>query len=215
MEATKEQALKAMETLELEQLHKAVQDLVSQGCDTYEIEALLQQGMQRVSDNFTKGEYFLADLIFSGRMFESALKLLVPESQLPSGSRGKVLVGVVAGDIHNIGKDIVVQRLKIERFDVLDLGVDVPAEAFVEAALEHAPDVIALGGIIGKSATEMKRVIDILTEAKVHPATPIMVGGACIDKNIADKIGATSYIKSPVDAVNFCKNIMENKNKDE
>jgi methanogenic corrinoid protein MtbC1 len=215
MEAVKEQTLRAMESLDLDALNIGVRTLVEQGCESLEIQELLQQGMKLVGEQFARGEYFLSDLIVSGMMFKSALSLFLTETQYvhPDSSQGKVLIGVMAGDIHDIGKDIIVQILKTENYDILDLGVDVPAEAFVKAAEKFTPDVIALSGIMGNSALEMKRVVKALAEAGIHPGTPVVVGGTCVSELVVDNIGAVSYARGPVDIVLFCKNVLASKKK--
>jgi methanogenic corrinoid protein MtbC1 len=213
MDTVKEQTLRAMEGLDLDALHKGVQILVDNGCSTLEINELLQQGMKLVGERFAKGEYFLADLIVSGMMFKSALSLFladVPPPQLDS-NHGRVLIGVMVGDIHDIGKDIIVQVLKTEQYDILDLGVDVPPEAFVQAAQKYAPDIIALSGIMSDSFFEMKRVVNALEEAGIYPNTPVVVGGTCVNEMIVDNIGTVSYARGPVDIVLYCKSVLENK----
>ena len=219
MDEIKAQATWAMSELDLDVLCLRVQSLVAKGCDSTEIVELLQQGLLEVGNRFAQGEYFLADLIVSGMMFKSALSLITPEAP-PAGAagaaeaadtRGRVLIGVMAGDIHDIGKDIIVQVLRTESFDVLDLGVDVPVEAFVQAAQNYAPDIIALSGVMGGAALEMKLVVEALTEAGIHPATPILVGGSCVSELILENIGDVNYAKGPVEAVKFCVSVMESK----
>jgi methanogenic corrinoid protein MtbC1 len=213
MQIEKEQTLSAMENLELDLLNKTVQTLVELGCPTLEIEEVLQQGMKLVGERFAKGEYFLADLIVSGMMFKAALSLIIKETpSLQTDSiRGRILIGVMAGDIHDIGKDIIAQVLKVEQFDILDLGVDVPAEAFVQAAQKYKPDLIALGGIMSASVFEMNRVVSSLEEAGIYPNTPIIVGGTCVNIMCLDSIGAVSYAQGPLDIVHLCNNLLENK----
>jgi methanogenic corrinoid protein MtbC1 len=222
MDEIKARATWAMSELDLDVLCLSVQALVAKGCDSTEIVELLQQGLLEVGNRFAQGEYFLADLIVSGMMFKSALSLITPEAP-PAGAagaagaaeavntRGRVLIGVMAGDIHDIGKDIIVQVLRTESFDVLDLGVDVPVEAFVQAALNYTPDIIALSGVMGGAALEMKLVVEALTEAGIHPATPILVGGSCVSELILENIGDVNYAKGPVEAVKFCVSVMESK----
>ncbi|MDR0459731.1 MAG: cobalamin-dependent protein [Coriobacteriales bacterium] len=225
MDEIKAQVTWAMSELDLDVLCLSVQALVAKGCDSTEIVELLQQGLLEVGNRFAQGEYFLADLIVSGMMFKSALSLITPEAP-PVGAagaagsaevaeaantRGRVLIGVMAGDIHDIGKDIIVQVLRTESFDVLDLGVDVPVEAFVQAALNYTPDIIALSGVMGGAALEMKLVVEALTEAGIHPATPILVGGSCVSELILENIGDVNYAKGPVEAVKFCVSVMESK----
>ena len=207
----KEQTIRAMEMLELETLHTCVQTLSSQCGDMRQIVEVLRQGMKLVGDRFARGEYFLADLIVSGMMFKSAISALEVAPRHPDSYCGKLLIGVMSGDIHDIGKDVVVQVMQTESFDVLDLGVDVPADAFVQAALNYAPDIIALSGIMASSAAEMKRVVEALKEAKISPKVPIVVGGSCVSDLIAENIGEINYPRDLSNAVLFCKNVMERK----
>ncbi|MDR2957590.1 MAG: cobalamin-dependent protein [Coriobacteriales bacterium] len=211
MDEIKEQIVMAMSDLDLDTLHLGVQSLVSKGCDAHEIVGLLQQGLLQVGDRFARGDYFLADLIVSGMMFKSALSLVIADAPPPdsSNSRGRVLIGVMAGDIHDIGKDIIVQVLQTAAFDVLDLGVDVPVEAFIQAAGNYAPNIIALSGVMGGSLLEMKKVVDALAEAKISPAVPILVGGSCVSDLIIENIGDVHYAKGPVEAVEFCESVLE------
>ena len=206
------QVLSAMERQDDGALQAGVRELVKAGYSSAAVEALLQQGMGRVQDLFEKGEYFLADLIVSGLMFRTALGQLLPQrSTAPQEKRGRVLIGVVAGDIHDIGKDIVAQVLRTEQFDILDLGVDVPAADFVRAAAEYAPDVIALSGVMGSSSLEMQKVIRALADAGITPFTPVIVGGSCVSELVMDQIGADEYARGPLDTVLFCKSVMERK----
>ena len=206
-----------MERLDDNALQDAVREAVASGFTSARIEELLQQGMSRVQKLFERGEYFLADLIVSGMMFRTALANLLPESEAvpESGKRGRVLIGVVSGDIHDIGKDIVVQVLRTEHFDILDLGVDVPATDFVRSAQDYRPDVIALSGVMGSSSVEMQKVISALAEAGIHPYTPVIVGGACVSELVMGQIGADQYARGPLDTMLFCKNVMDRKHSHE
>jgi methanogenic corrinoid protein MtbC1 len=207
----------AMANLDLETLHLVVQELAGSGCDVSQIVELLQQGMQQVGDRFALGQYFLADLIVSGMMFKSALELITsePPHVESEASRGRVLIGVVAGDIHDIGKDIIAQVLRAERFEILDLGVDVTSEAFVLAAQKYPADIIAFSGVLCESILEMTRSVKALTKAGIFPGTPIMVGGACVDELILENIGPVEYARGPVEALRFCKQVVEGKEKGE
>ena len=210
MDTVKEQTLRAMEGLNLDALHTGVQTLAENGYSKLEIGELLQQGMKLVGERFSKGEYFLADLIVSGMMFKSALSLILTDAPFsPSDfSKGRVLIGVMGGDIHDIGKDIIVQVLRMEQYDILDLGVDVPAEAFVQAAQNYAPDIIALSGIMSDSIFEMKRVVNVLEKAGIYPDIPVVVGGTCVNEMFVNSIGEVSYARGPIDLVLFCNNVL-------
>jgi len=118
-------------------------------------------------------------------------------------------LGTVAGDIHDIGKDVVKFMLDVNGFEVLDLGVDVPAEKFIESLKEHKPKVLALSGFLTLAYDSMKEVIDKLKDAGLRESVNIMIGGGTVDERIVDYVGADAYGQSAVDAVNIATKWME------
>lgn len=166
----------------------------------------VKEAMKVIGDKFSKKEYFLPELIMSGEILRQIFEELGPklkEVQKSEEKKGKVLLGTVAGDIHDIGKDVVKFMLDANGFDVLDLGVDVPADKFMESLKEFKPKVLALSGFLTLGYDSMKEVIEKLNAAGLRDSVKIMIGGGTIDERIVEYVGADAYGQSAVDAVNI------------
>jgi 5-methyltetrahydrofolate--homocysteine methyltransferase len=154
----------------------------------------LVAGMTEVGNRFECGEYFVGDMMVSARAMKAGLArlrpLLAKESVKPAG---KVVIGTVQGDLHDIGKNLVAVMLEGAGFQVFDLGVDVKADRFVAAAREHGADVIALSALLTTTMTSMKSVVDALDKAGLHGQVKILVGGAAVTPEFAQKIGADGF----------------------
>jgi 5-methyltetrahydrofolate--homocysteine methyltransferase len=147
----------------------------------------VKKSMKIIGDKFSKKEYFLPELIMSGEILRQIFEELGPrlkEAQSSEKKKGKVLLGTVAGDIHDIGKDVVKFMLDVNGFDVLDLGVDVPAEKFLESLKEYKPKVLALSGFLTLAYDSMKEIIDKLKDAGLRENVNIMIGGGTVDERI-------------------------------
>lgn len=172
----------------------------------------VKKSMKIIGDKFSKKEYFLPELIMSGEILRQIFEELGPrlkEAQSSEKKKGKVLLGTVAGDIHDIGKDVVKFMLDVNGFDVLDLGVDVPAEKFLESLKEYKPKVLALSGFLTLAYDSMKEIIDKLKDAGLRENVNIMIGGGTVDERIVEYVGADAYGQSAVDAVNIATKWME------
>jgi len=172
----------------------------------------VKESMKIIGDKFSKKEYFLPELIMSGEILRQIFEELGPrlkEAQSSEKKKGKVLLGTVAGDIHDIGKDVVKFMLDVNGFDVLDLGVDVPAEKFLESLKEYKPKVLALSGFLTLAYDSMKEIIDKLKDAGLRENVNIMIGGGTVDERIVEYVGADAYGQSAVDAVNIATKWME------
>lgn len=172
----------------------------------------VKKSMKIIGDKFSKKEYFLPELIMSGEILRQIFEELGPrlkEAQSSEKKKGKVLLGTVAGDIHDIGKDVVKFMLDVNGFDVLDLGVDVPAEKFLESLEEYKPKVLALSGFLTLAYDSMKEIIDKLKDAGLRENVNIMIGGGTVDERIVEYVGADAYGQSAVDAVNIATKWME------
>ncbi|MDR2785596.1 MAG: cobalamin-dependent protein [Treponema sp.] len=200
----------AMQNLEEEKVLRCVQELHAGGADNIAIINTLNIGMVRVGKLFETGSYYLADLIVSGTIYRQALDLIESRNHRPPGqTRGRILIGVVKNDIHDIGKDIIVGTLLAEGFDVIDLGVDVACEDFIQAVSEHKPDILALSGTMSYAIDEMERIIKVLDEKKARPGLAVIIGGGCANKHNALRIGADFYSKDPIEALTICKELLE------
>jgi len=160
--------------------------------------------MRIIGEKFSNKEYFLPELIMSGEILRDIFEVLSPklkESQISEEKKGKVLLGTVAGDIHDIGKDVVRFMLDANGFEVLDLGIDVPAEKFIESIKEFKPQVVALSGFLTLAFDSMKEIIKKFEEAGLRDSVKIMIGGGTVDKNIVEYVSADAYGESAVEAV--------------
>lgn len=209
MSQLKQALVDALGTLDEDGVLEATQQLIDSGVRPPVIEELLQKGMLIAEKRYEAGEYFLGDLIVAGSLFIEALKLLPELEGEPDNVSGKVMIGVVNEDIHDIGKDIVVQVLKSWKFNVLDLGVDVSPERYVEEIKRFGPDVVALSGVMGNSPNEMKRVIELMEARGLRDNVAVIIGGACASERICELVGADAYAEGPVDTAKLCKQFMD------
>lgn len=213
----KQMTVRAMEDLDEAALMDCVEKLHEEGIDCRQLGTLLQEGMKGVGKKFEAGEYFLADLIMSGELFKDIMEKVCQEQEqgMPEESLGVVLLGVMEGDIHDIGKDIVRQTLQTEGFRVIDLGVDVAPEIFLEAALKYQPDIIALSGVMGFCVDKMQKIITLLKENGIRDKVKVVVGGSCMNQELYKFLEADGYTDGPMENVALCKKIMEKRNHDE
>ena len=161
-----------------------------------------------VGERFGRGEIYVPEMLLSARAMTTALAILEPlMSKSDVGSRGTVVIGTVKGDVHDIGKNIVAIMLKGSGFTVHDLGVDVPAERFVEAIKEHQPDVVGLSALLTTTMPGMRSVMDALVAAGVRDEVKVLVGGAPVTEEFALSIGADGYGKDAPAAVELARQL--------
>lgn len=208
----RENLIDAMTELDEDRVMELVQAMIDSGATSNSIQMALNVGVNNVGKRFEKGDYFIADLIVSGMLYRDALRLLMP---LPSGSRsmpvGRVVIGVAEGDIHDIGKDIVVSLLRAEHFEVIDLGVDVKSERFAYAIRTYRPDVLLMSGVLSFAKESMKKTMDLLRNENLRSQVAILIGGMCASENLKTSIGVDSWAYDPMETVNFCKRVVGEK----
>ncbi len=173
------------------------------------INEALTKGIRIVGQYFGSGQYFLPDLLLGAKAMDAGVKLLEP--LLLGTSRefyGKVLMGTVQGDLHEIGKNIVGMMLKTSGFEVIDLGVDVPASKFIDKIKELKPNVIGISALLTTTIGRQKEIIEVLTEEGLRDQVKIMIGGAPINQAWAEKIGADGYAEDAITAVEVCKKLV-------
>jgi len=172
----------------------------------------VREAMKIIGDKFASKEYFLPELIMSGEILTQIFETLGPklkEAQKGGEKKGKVLLGTVFGDIHDIGKDVVKFMLDANGFEVMDLGVDVPADKFIQTLKEFQPKVLALSGFLTLAYDSMKEIIEKLKADGLRDGVKIMIGGGTVDERIVEFVGADAYGESAVDAVNIATKWME------
>ncbi len=193
--------LKESEALDL------AKKLLEEGQDPMDIMAAARDGMAIVGQRFAEQTYFIPDLIFSGKILKGVADLAEPYLKEATGGQqerlGKVIIGTVEGDIHDIGKDMVVFMLDVSGYEVIDLGIDVPKQKFVDSIKESGSKVVGLSGFLTLAYDSMKATIDAIQEAGLRDQVKIMVGGGQIDQQIVDYTGADAYGQDAMEAVNI------------
>lgn len=187
---------------------RIVEEMLERGEDPQVILDLGQEAMQVVGERFEEGSFFLPELMLSGEMLRRMAELLKPKMAERVDQReklGKVVLGTVRGDIHDIGKDIVGFVLDINGFEVIDLGINVPEETFVEAVREHRPQVLALSGFLSLAFDSMKSTIYQVGEAGLADDLHVIIGGGQMDETVRKFTGAEAYGEDAMDAVAFAK----------
>jgi trimethylamine corrinoid protein len=169
-------------------------------------------GIQKVGDLWEKGEYFLPELITSAECMKSVMNILQPEmekAQIQTQSKGKVVIGTVEGDIHDIGKNLVSSMLSANGFEVHDLGADVKLEQFIERAEEVDANFICLSALLTTTMLGQKRVVETLKEKGLSDRIKVLVGGAPVNQKWADDIGADGYGENAMVAVKVAQKIIK------
>jgi corrinoid protein of di/trimethylamine methyltransferase len=168
-------------------------------------------GMNVLGDRFARGEVFLPHLVMGGEAMKAAIAVLEPELAQRQQQRrvlGKVVIGTVAGDIHEIGKSLVATMLSANGFQVFDLGVDVPVSTFVEKAAEVEADIVGLSALLTTTMLNQGKVIESFQEAGLREKVKIIVGGAPVSQSWAEQIGADGYSENAIGAVALAKKLM-------
>ncbi|HPO04549.1 MAG TPA: B12-binding domain-containing protein [Bacillota bacterium] len=190
---------------------KALEILAKAEAEGIDVVELLSQGysagMRELGDQFGRGEIFLPELIFSTEVMKVVTEKIEAKMENADVSkRGVLVIGTVAGDVHDIGKGIVASLVKTNGIEVHDLGREVPAEVFVEKAIEYNADFVGSSALLTTTMTEQKKIEELLTKAGIRDKVKTMVGGAPVTKRWADKIGADAYCEDATDAVNMILN---------
>ena len=169
----------------------------------------LQAGMGVVGEKFSSGEYFLPDMLMAARAMTAALDILKPLlGGTGLGTMGKVVIGTVQGDMHDIGKNVVATFLKGGGFEVFDLGNNVPDKKFVDEVRDRKADILGLSALLTTTMPIMGRVIKALNEAGLRSSVKVIVGGAPVTEAYANHIGADAYAHDGGRAVPICKQLL-------
>lgn len=174
------------------------------------IDDYLIKAMEEIGRQFENRQVFLPELLMAGRAMKATMNILQPVMQGngTSSSVGKVVIGTVKGDLHDIGKNLVGSMLEGCGFEVIDIGIDKDSEKFVEAVIEHKPDIVGLSALLTTTMPYMKTVIDAIKEAGIRDQVKIIVGGAPISEGFASEIGADGYSDTANSAVTKAKSLL-------
>lgn len=191
---------------------RLAREMLDSGEDPQALLNAASEAMTIVGQRFDEKEYFLPELIIAGDMMKAIGDMVKPKlaaRSVQAAKRGKVLIGTVAGDIHDIGKDVVGFMLDVNNFEVHDIGVDVPAATFVSKIQEIKPEIVGLSGFLTMAYEQMKRTVDAIQEAGLRHDVKIMIGGAIMDDSAAKFVGADAYGADAAAAVRLAKNWTE------
>ena len=189
----------------------ATKDAITQGLAPQDlINGQMIRAMGEVGQRFQDGKAFVPQLLMAGRAMKAALELLKPMmAGATSTSLGKVVIGTVKGDLHDIGKNLVASMLEGCGFEVVNIGIDVSADKFIEAVKENQPDILCMSALLTTTMGYMKEVIDALERAGIRHQVKVMVGGAPVTQGFADEIGADGYSDNANSAVTVAKQLLK------
>ena len=202
------QIVALVEKLDEEGVIRLANQALNAGIEPLRLLELIDEGMNRVGQLYECKEYFIADLIMAGLSFKDILKLEKMTAHFHRSHTkriGKILIGTVKGDIHDIGKDIFRSMAEANGFEVLDIGVDVPKELFVSKVLENKPDILGLSGVLTNTIEAMKEVVDALVEAGLRDTVKIIAGGNYLTEDACRFIGADSFVNDASSGVKRCR----------
>lgn len=191
----RDEFIRAVAEMEEDEALRLVNAMLEDGTDPQVILDACKDAMALVGERYDAREYFLPELIIAGELMKAVAELVKPRmAEAASGPRrGRVVIGTVAGDIHDIGKDVVIFMLDVNGFEVIDLGVDVPAETFVERVREAQPQVVAMSGFLTLAFDQMRVTVRALADAGLRDGVHVMIGGAIMDDEVAAYVGADAY----------------------
>jgi methanogenic corrinoid protein MtbC1 len=199
----------ALRDLDEPNVNRLLDEELETGASALELVKHLNEGMVAVGRLFAEDEYFISQLIFSAEILKGVMRriepLLLEGEEAERG--GRVVIGTVKGDIHDIGKNIVATLLRGSGFDVVDLGVDVPAEKFVEAVSDGGAKALCLSALLNVTYPEMKNVVETMARSEFRDQVKIVIGGAPINEQVREFSGADFYAPDAVAGVEICKKI--------
>lgn len=204
----KEQLVEAIANIEEDDALRLAQEMLESEEEPGLVLEACREAMSIVGDRYETGEYFLPELVIAGDMLTSIGALVKPrlqDGQTGGPPAGSIVIGTVAGDIHDVGKDIVAFMLDANNFEVHDLGVDVSAERFIEKLKEVSPDVLALSGFLTLAFDAMRETVEAIQEAGLRDSVKIMIGGAPMDEKVTQYIGADAFGRDATAAVRLAK----------
>jgi len=186
---------------------KIVEDRLSTSEDPMNILSDARKALEIVGNRFSDGTYFIPDLVYSGEILKAITEKVKPKltKEAEVERLAKVVIGTVAGDIHDIGKDIIAFMLDVNGFEVYDLGVDVPAQKFVDKLKETGAPVVGLSGFLTLAYDSMKQTVDAIKKAGLRDKAKIMIGGGQITEEIMKYAGADAYGKDAMAGVSLAK----------
>ena len=206
----------SLASLEEDAVNQLIEGYLTTKGDPLIIVSELSKGMEQVGQLFKDGEYALGELIYSGEIFKGAMERVKPfikaGNDMPAG---RIIMGTVMGDIHDLGKGIVTTMLECSGFSVIDLGVDVPAERFVEAVKDSGARLVGMSLLLTTAMDAMRETIQSLEKAGLRDRVKIMIGGAPTSERLRDEIGADFYGRDAIEAVAIARHVLAKQTEEE
>lgn len=196
---------------DIDAAEETAKEAIDGGVDPIDAANALTEGIQTVGEKFGSGELFLPDLVCASEVLKKAFPVINAEFEKrgqETKKLGKVVIGTVFGDIHNIGKDMVATLLYAAGFEVIDLGINVKGEDFLKAVKDGKPDILAMSALLTTTSAEQKNVIEGLKKAGLRDKVKIIVGGSPINQEFADSIGADGYGATAPEGVRLVKKFL-------
>ena len=200
--------VEAIADMREEEAVKMAREMLDRGYDAVKLLGHCREAMEIVGKRYEEGEYFLPELMLAGEMLRAIGDMAKPLIKQDTGAgktAGTVIIGTVQGDLHDIGKNIVTFMLEINGYKVVDLGIDVPVENFIESIKEHKPQVVGLSGFLTLAFDAMKQTVEAMKEAGLRNNVKIMIGGGQVDEAVKNYTGADAFGLNAMDAVSLCK----------
>lgn len=199
--------ISAVEAIDEKRAMALVAAEIESGQDKKKIASQLNYALQRVAVRYEEGEYYIADLIMAGELVSNILRMMGMDStQLSEGNRlGKIVVGTVFDDIHDVGKNIFISMLRAEGFEVIDMGTDVSTERFIEVIRKEKPAILGISGILTSVVENIKEVIDEIKAQGLRDDLKIILGGALAGTDYAKYVGADDFSSDAIEGVSICK----------
>jgi methylmalonyl-CoA mutase cobalamin-binding domain/chain len=189
-----------------EDLKELVQRAIDESIPVEKIIDTLSEGMNIIGEKYQSGEYFVTELIIAGETMKVAMEVVQPHMETEGGDeRGIIVLATVAGDIHDIGKNILKILLTSAGFKVVDLGVDVSTEDILKAVKEHEPNILGLSALLTTNLEQFPKVVSQLKTSGIREKVKVIIGGAVVTEEFALEAGVDAYAKTAIEGVNICK----------
>ncbi len=200
----------ALAGLEEDTVYKIVTEKLDDGSSTKEILRECQAGMKIIGDRYNTGDYFVADLMYAGEIMRNVMNTLTPYMKGSGGieTAGTVVIGTVKGDIHDLGKDVVITTLEGNGFKVIDLGVDVSKEKFIEAIKKNNPKLVGMSVFLTSCFPMSEGIVKAINDAGLRNSVKIMIGGAPVTEVVAEETGCDYYGKDAASAVEYALKVV-------
>ncbi len=195
---------------DIDELKKTVNAELESGTDPLAVVKALNEALYEVGERYERGDLFLSELMMIGYLASEVTNVLKPHMVGEGRETGsKIVFGTVKGDIHDIGKNVVIMMLQSAGFEVIDLGVDISSEKFVESVKNNGPDVLCMSSLLTSTMNEMRKVIEALDKAGLRGDVQVVVGGRPITKKFAQEVGAEGHARDAISAVRVIRELVE------